>query len=339
MIISIRVFLAAAVLCFAASAHAQAPEKAKLVLAVGGKASLFYLPLSLTERLGYFKDEGLTVEIVDFPGGAKTLQALVGGSADVAAGGYEHTITMQSMGQKLKAFVLFGVNPGISLGVAKSFGTYTGAKDLKGKKVGVTAPGSSTNQMLNHLLNAAGLKPEDVSVIGVGTSQGAIAAVRGGQIDALVNVEPVMTILEKSGDLRIVAETTTVEGANAVFGGQVLAGCLYTKAQFVKDNPNTVQALTNAMVRTLKWLHGADAAKLAATVPQEYLMGDKADYLAAFERLKPTYSTDGLFSAKGVDRTHKVLAQHHEGVRNAQGLALDQTYDNSFVQKALAKYK
>ena len=120
-------------------------EKPDLTLAVGGKPTLYYLPLTLAERLGCFRDEGLSVEIVDFPGGAKALQALVGGSADVVSGAYEHTIAMQTLAQKVQAFVLQGTNPGLELGIVKAkWSAYSWPKDLKGMRVGVSAPGSST---------------------------------------------------------------------------------------------------------------------------------------------------------------------------------------------------
>ena len=86
-------------------ALAQALEKTKITLAVGGKSLLYYLPLTIAERRGYFKDEGLTVEIVDFPGGAKALQAMVGSSADIVSGAYEHTISLQGKKQFFQAFV------------------------------------------------------------------------------------------------------------------------------------------------------------------------------------------------------------------------------------------
>src|SRR5436853_3063171 len=102
-----------AMLVFAlpATAQAQKPEVTKLRLAVGGKSALYYLPLTVTERLGYFKEAGLEVEISDFQGGAKALQALVGGSADVVTGSYDHTIQMQAKNQPIVALVQLGRFP------------------------------------------------------------------------------------------------------------------------------------------------------------------------------------------------------------------------------------
>src|SRR5437016_13681342 len=93
-------------------------EKPDVHIAVGGKTALYYLPLTLTERLGFFKDEGLNVRISDFPGGTRSLEAVVGGSADVVSGAYEHTINMEARRQNFQAFVLAGAAPQISVGIA-----------------------------------------------------------------------------------------------------------------------------------------------------------------------------------------------------------------------------
>src|SRR5581483_2166307 len=236
-----------------APGQAAAPEKPGVTIAVGGKAALYYLPLALAERLGYFRDEGLKVEILDFPGGAKALQAMMGGSADVVSGGFDHVVVMQARGQKLVSFVLQGATPAISLGVAKSkSASWHGPQSLKGMKIGVTAPGSSTHMFVDALLARGGLQPDDVSSVGAGPS--AVAAMQAGQIDALAHIEPVISMLERSGAIDVEYETVSEKGSTALFGSALPAGCLYTRESFVRDNPNTVQALASAMVRALKWL-------------------------------------------------------------------------------------
>lgn len=337
-----KILLALAVIStlFAVQGGAATPEKTRVVLAVGGRTTLYYLPLTLADRLGYFKDEGLDVEINDFPGGSRALQALIGHSADVVSGAYEHTIVMQTLAQKVQAFVLQGMNPGLELGIRKDRAAeYSWPKDLKGMKIGVSAPGSSTHMLVNHLLASVGLTPDDVSVIGVGTGPSAVAAMRGGQIDALSSVEPVMTLLERSGDMKIVVETITDKGVRDVFGGSMPAATLYARLDFIEQNPNTVQALTNAIVRALLWLQKSTTEDVLNAVPPEYLLGDRALYAASFERLRPTYSRDGMIPKKGVDNSYKVLLAHNTAVRRAPVVWINQTYTNVFVEKALHQYR
>ncbi|MBP9905987.1 MAG: ABC transporter substrate-binding protein [Rhodoferax sp.] len=319
-------------------ATAQSLEKSKVILAVGGKNLLYYLPLTIAEQMGYFKAEGLDVTIVDFAGGAKALQAVVGGSADVVSGAFEHTVNMQFKGQPMRAFVLQGATPQIVLGVSpKTLPNFKSIADLKGKKVGVSAPGSSTNVVVNFLLAKAGLKPSDVSIVGVGTGSGAVAAMRSGQIDAMSNLDPVITLLLRSGDLKIVSDTRLPAESEKVFGGPMPAGCLYAPQPFIDKNPNTVQALTNAMVRASKWIQTAGAAEIIKAVPESYLLGDRAVYIDAFLAAKGSLSPDGMIPEKGAQTAFKALASVDDKLAAAK-LDLSAVYTNNFVKKANAKY-
>ena len=336
----IRLALGAAVFALVLPAHAQgALEKTKVHIAVGGKSAFYYLPLTIAEQLGYFKAEGLDVTISDFAGGSQSLRAVVGGSADVVSGAYEHTINMQAKNQILQCFALMGRAPQLSVGIATSkAAAYKSAKDLKGMKIGVSAPGSSTNMLVNQILAKEGLKPTDVSIVGVGTGAGAIAAIKSGQIDAISNTDPVMTKLEQDGAVKIIADTRTFKGTNAIWGAPLPAGCLYAPIDFVKKNPNTVQALTNAIVRADKWLEKATPQDILKTVPEAYLLGDKALYLFAYGKIKEALSLDGSISDAGAKATLKALAAFDPQIKPVE-IKLDQTYTNEFVKKANAKYK
>lgn len=314
-------------------------EKKEVHIAVGGKASLYYLPLTIAEQLGYFKDEGLNVNISDFAGGSQALRAVVGGSADVVSGAYEHTLNMQSKGQYLQCFVQEGRAPQIAIGISKRrANSYKSPKDLKGLKVGVSAPGSSTHMIVNHFISTDGLKPSDISVIGVGLGATAITALKSGQIDAVSNTDPVMTKLEQDGDVKIIADTRTLRGTLQVLGGPMPAGCLYAPVEFIRKNPNTVQALTNAIVRADQWIHSASPQDVLRTVPESYLLGDKALYLSSFSKVKQAISPDGVISDAGAKTALKVIPTFNPEVK-AKDIKLELTYTNEFVRKANAKYK
>jgi NitT/TauT family transport system substrate-binding protein len=332
-----RKLLAWVLLAAAAQVHAQI-EKRDVHIAVGGKTALYYLPLTLTERLGFFKDQGLNVRISDFPGGTRSLEAVVGGSADVVSGAYEHTINMQARKQNFQAFVLAGAAPQISVGIAAPRAAgYHSPKDLKGLKVGVSAPGSSTNMVINYLLAQGGLKPTDVAIIGVGQGATVIAALEQGRVDVLSQTDPVMTILEKEGKIKLIAETRTPQGTEKLFGGPMPAASLYAPVEFVRKNPNTVQALTDATVRALIWMQEASPQQILAAVPEEYLLGNKAMYLFAFNNVRPAYSKDGYFSEAGARTTLKALASFNPAVK-PESINLAETYTNEFVKQAHAKY-
>ncbi len=336
--VSVAAFAAAGVA--APSLWAQArPEKSRVSLAVGGKAGFYYLPLTIAEQLGYFKAEGLDLEISDFAGGARALQSLVGGSADIVAGAYEHTINMQSKNQFIQSIVLQGRAPQIAVGVStKNMPNYKSLADLKGKKIGVSAPGSSTNMVANLILSRAGLKSTDVSFVGVGTSAGALAALRSGQIDAMSNIDPVMTMLEQKGEVRIISDTRTLKGTLEVFGGNMPAACLYTHSEFVQKNPNTCQALANGIVHALKWLQTAGPSDIIKTVPESYLLGDRALYLASFNKVREAISLDGILPEEGSKTALKALASFDPSIK-ADKIDLSKTYTNEFARKAKDRFK
>ena len=343
-LISRRVFTSSTILAAAALAlsdlRAQPqPEIKKITVAVGGKASFYYLPLTISEQLGYFKAEGLDVEINDFPGGAKALQAVVAGSADVCSGAFEHTINLQSRNQLFQAFVLQGRAPQIAFGVSlKTLPQYKSIADLRGQKIGVSAPGSSTNMIANLILSRGGLSAGDVSFIGVGTSHGALDALRSGQIDALSNIDPVMTMLEQKGDVRIIGDTRTLKGTAELFGGPMPAACLYAPMDFIRKNPNTCQALAYAIVRGLKWLQTAGPGDIIKTVPESYFLDDRALYLASFNKIRESISLDGIIPEDGPRIALKALASFDASIKPDR-IDLTKIYTNNFAQRAKERFK
>jgi NitT/TauT family transport system substrate-binding protein len=255
------------------------------------------------------------------------------------SGAYEHTINMQSKNQYIQAFVLQGRAPQIAVGVStKAMPNYQALADLKGKKIGVSAPGSSTNMVANLVLSRAGIKASDVSYVGVGTAAGALAALRSGQIDAMSNTDPVMTMLEQKGDVKIISDTRTLKGTIDVFGGPMPAACFYSHTDFVQKNPNTCQALANAIVRGLKWLQTAGPSDIIKTVPESYLLGDRALYLASFNKVREAISLDGLMAEEGARTALKALSSFDPAIK-AEKIELGKTYTNDFARRAKDKFK
>ena len=331
-----RTFLlgTAAALTLAPKALAQAPEKPKVTLGVGGKPLLYYLPLTIAERKGFFKEEGLEVEINDFGGGARSLQSLIGGSVDVVTGAYEHTIRMQAKGQDVRAVCELGRFPGIVIAAKKDkAGQIKSAADLKGAKIGVTAPGSSTALTVQYAMVKAGLRPTDAAMIGVGGGAGAVAAMKKGEIDAISHLDPVIAKLDADGDIQVLIDTRTEAGTRALFGGSNPAAVLYTKQDFLQKNPATVQRLTNAFVKSLKWLGTAKPEDVADAVPAEYHLGDKPLYVKAVQSSLEGYSRTGVIPPEGMASVMEMLKTLDPELANAK-VDLAATFDGRFVAKA-----
>jgi NitT/TauT family transport system substrate-binding protein len=309
-------------------------EQSSLTLGVGGKPLLYYLPLTIAEQKGFFKEQGLDVTINDFGGGAKSLQALIGGSIDVVAGAYEHTIRMQAKGQDIQAVIELGRYPGIVLAVRKDLaGEVKSAADLVGRKVGVTAPGSSTNFFVNYLMAKAGADPKEAAYIGVGAGLSAVAAMQQGEIDAIVNLDPVISKLQDDGAIEILADARTEAGTRAIFGGSNPAAVVYLKNDFIEANPNTVQAIVNAFKKAIDWLATATPEEIAATVPEAYWLGDRDLYLHAVAASQETYSRTGIIPPAGMQSALAMLKQFDPDLASAD-IDLSKTFTDRFVKAA-----
>ena len=115
------------------------------------------------------------------------------------------------------------------------------------------------------------------------------------------------------------------------------AACFYTHSKFVQENPATCQALANAMVRALRWLQRAGPSDIVKTVPDSYLLGDRALYLAAWEHVREAISPDGIMPEAGPSTALRVLQTFEESLKT-KAIDLSKTYTNAFAQKAAAKY-
>jgi len=322
-----------------AEAQAPKPESPKVRFAVGGKAGIYYLPITATERLGYFKDAGLDVEILDVASGGRALQSIVGGSADVGTGNLDHTLQLQAKSQTIVGIVQYGDVPGFVMAMIKSKADlFKTPKDLKGMKIGVTTPGSATHFMAAYLMVRNGLKSDDASFIGTGATSTAVAAARRAEIDAIVSSDPMISVMDQEGLVKIIYDTRTKEGTQAVYGGPYSGGIVYVTQAYLDKNPNTVQALVTAFVRTCKWIASHSPEEIAKLMPEEFALGDPAVYRRALAAAKPGYSPDGRFVKGSAETAYAVLKQFDQAVAGAT-IDIAKTHTNQFVEKALAQIK
>ncbi|OLC44338.1 MAG: hypothetical protein AUH43_18895 [Acidobacteria bacterium 13_1_40CM_65_14] len=318
------------------SACARPPESGarRVRIAIGGQNQLVYLPTTLARELGLYREEGLDVELQDHAGGAKALQALVGGSADVVCGFYDHTIQMAADQRELVAFVTMLRFPGLVLVTSpQSAATVTSISDLKGKIAGVTAAGSSTQMLLTYLLQKHGVPVDSVSVTGIGASATAVAAVESGKVDVGVMTDPALTIVQRRAPaVRVLVDLRHVEGVKQTYGTSTYpASVLYAKAEWVRANRDTASRLARAIRRTLEWMQTHSAEEIADKTPADFRGDDRALYVDALKNTMAMYSPDGIMQAEGAKAVHAVLAQSMDKVKNAT-IDLSKTYTNEFVR-------
>lgn len=318
------------------------PELKSVRIGVGGKTSLYHLPLALAEQLGYFKAEGMAVELKAHAGGGLAAQALAQAQLDVAAGGFEHTLFLRQKNLPCRAFVLYGRAPQIVFGVsARTLPEFQNLQQLNGRRIGISSPDSSTQWVAQVVLVRGGVPRDGVEYVNVGTGTGAVMAVREGRVDALSNSDPAISALEFSGELRVLADTRSLRGTQEVFGGPMPGGCLYAPQEFMQRYPKTVQALTNAMVRALTWLQTAGPSDLVRVVPEASMHGDRAIYLAAFDKAREAFSPDGLISEDNVRTALRTLARFGNPTNAQWPMAAPITlfYTNQFAQRAKQRFQ
>ena len=313
-------------------------EKSRVSVAVAGKANLLYLPLTIADQLGYFRSEGLSVEFNDVSNGQRALELLHEGVAEVCAGTFDQVIFQQARGQPHQAFVLQCRAPQVALGVSLlNLPHFKSVADLRGRRVGVSEPGSSSSLLVRRVLARSGLKVDDVVWVDVEPA-GVVPALRSGLIDAVVQWEPVISTLEQKAEVRILADTRTLKGTDDVFGGPMPSTCLHAPTEFVQRHPALCQSLAYGIVHALKWLQTAGPRDILKTVPEPYLLGDRALYLAAFNKVRETISPDGLLAPEAARNALKVVAASGGNPR-LERIDIERAYTNEFARRAKERFR
>jgi NitT/TauT family transport system substrate-binding protein len=325
-----KLFLATvAVLALTTAAHAESVRMSV------GSYNLNNLPFPVAESLGFYEEEGLDVTIENFAqGGSKVLQALVAGSTDVAVGFYDHTIQMQAQGKHVIGFIQLARNSGLVLaGTNETDFDPAKPETIKGKNVGITSPGSSSDFFIRYYLKQHSLTEDDISIIGVGSGAAAVAALQQGKIDLLVNYDPAATIVVERGLGKILIDARSDEGAKAVYGGIYPTSVLYANQDYIDAHPEIIQKVTNATLKALHWMKEHSAEEIVANLPEDFVSGDKQTYIKAVENAKAIFSQDGKFVPADLETPLAVLKSFNESVGKAT-IDLGATYTNKFVEAA-----
>ncbi len=305
-----------------------------LKIMVGGLNKQIYLPNELTQRLGYFSQEGLNVTLIDEASGQSAEDEVLAGQVDAGSGSYNHTIELQAAGKQMECVVQLNVAPGEAEMVSsKEAGTITSAKDLAGKNLGVTELGSGTQTLTTVILHNVGIKADQVHFIPVGAGDTFIAAMQQGKIDAGMTTEPTISRLVSSGVGKVLVDLRTPQSTQAALGGPYPFICVFMQNSYVNAHKDVVQKLVNAYVKTLKWMHTHTAEQISDMMPQDYYAGNKSLYVTALQNQLAIFSPDGNMPAGG---PQSVLNTENETNTSVQGktINLNATYTNQFTSAA-----
>lgn len=333
----VRAPLAAAALLLSLSASAPALAADKISIIVGGMEKQIYLPAVLTERLGYFKDEGLDVELINSRAGVEAENELLAGAVQGVVGFYDHTVDLQSKGKYIESIVQFSQAPGeVEMVATSSADTVKSPADFKGKTLGVTGLGSSTDFLTQYLAQRAGLKPGEYTLLPVGAGNTFIAAVKQKQIAAGMTTEPTIGQLLKTGDAQVLVDMRTPEKTEAALGGPYPAASFYVQSAWLADHKEDAGKLARAFVKTMTFIATHSAEEIAEKMPADYYQGDKALYVKGLAEGKAQFTPDGRMPANGPETVLKVLSGFNKNIQGKQ-IDLSKTYTTEFVDAAAGK--
>ena len=306
----------------------------QLKIMVGGLSKQIYLPNELTQRLGYFKQEGLDVTLIDEASGQSSEDEVLAGQVDAGSGSYNHTIELQAAGKQMEAVVLLNVAPGeAEIVSAKEAGQIHSVADLKGKNLGVTELGSGTQTLTTALLHKAGITPDQVHFVPVGAGDTFIAALKQGRIDAGMTTEPTISRILSTGVGKVLVDLRSPQSTQAALGGSYPFICLFMNNSYVNSHKAVVQKLVSAYVKTLKWMHTHTAEQIADMMPADYYAGSKALYVTALQNQMAIFSPDGLMPA-GAPQSVLNTEYQSKLIPQDKQIDLNSTYTNEFVSNA-----
>jgi NitT/TauT family transport system substrate-binding protein len=332
----IRSLAAAAGALAVATSAASGAERVAFGVGSAPGASV-YIQVDVAKALGYFEQEGVEVQLQHFKGGSVAGAALVGGSVEVSANAMDHVVKAKRQGKELRLIASFTHLPGTPMVVnIKHRKEIKTPKDLKGRPLGVTAPGSATDLLTRFVLHKEGIKPEEVKIIGVGTNS-MPAALENDQVHAAMGVDPWVTQIVKRGKGYILVDFRTEKDTRAVFGGPYQFTGLLARQDVIEKRPDTIQRLANALVRTNRWMAANPVEKWAEVLPAD-LVGDKAVWIESMKAAREMFTADSLPTREGVTsllQAFEVTGQIPEATK----MNPDTLIDTRFVRKALERYR
>ncbi|MET7849343.1 ABC transporter substrate-binding protein [Streptomyces avermitilis] len=306
----------------------------KVKIMVGGLDKVIYLPAMLTQRLGYFDAEGLDVELLSEPAGVQAETALVSGQVQGAVGFYDHTLDLQTKGKHVESVVQFSHAPGeVEIVSNKRAEDITSPKDFKGKKLGITGLGSSTDFLTKYLAVKNGVNVSEFSPVAVGAGPTFISALQKGSIDGGMTTDPTVANILAKNLGKVLIDMRTPRGSKEALGGPYPSSSLYMQTEWVNSHKDTVQKLANAFVKTLKWMSTHTASQIAEKMPADYSQGNKTLYAGAIKTTLPMFTDDGVMPKDGPETVERVLKAFNPNIKNAK-VDLSKTYTTEFVEKA-----
>jgi len=298
---------------------------------------LAHLPWQVALGQKYFEEQGLEPKGYNFESGAKSIAALIGGSADFAANALEHAIKAKVQGKDLVYVFSSTRLPGFGLAVASTQkGEIKSVADLKGKLVGVSGIGAASHVLLDYILRKQGVDPKDVKVIAVGLSTFP-PALEGGKIVAGMAGEPFFSRMVAKGAAFSLGNLSSLKETQSILGGEYVFSGAITRPDVIAKRPQVVQKVVTALVKASHFIETKTPEDIASSVPPD-LLGDRAQYIEALRASRDIFAPRGMVTPSGVETLVKSLDSF--GVfKDGQKVDVATTYDMRFVTQAVKDLK
>jgi NitT/TauT family transport system substrate-binding protein len=320
------------VVCLAGCQRSKSVEAREIRVALT-RDGITWLPVRLANTLGYFGERNLKVSTSDVSGLSKAMEALLGGSVEIAAAGLDQVFQVAAEGRNVRSFVVLYTRPTMTIAVAPAMtGKITDISGLKKHPFGVSSPGSPTHEQLNYQLATHGLSADDVSVVSIGTGAASLAALEHGQVDAAVLVGSAITTYEgRNPGAVFIADSRTAEGSRKMFGAEIFPNAvLIAQDSWLKANPDSTRAFAGAVLKAMAWMRTHTAEDIRAKMSESERLPDVEADLQAIRQAQKTLSPDGVILDSGLEVVRKYVAISSEKVRGAN-IDLTKVSTNEFV--------
>ena len=309
----LRIIMLAVVALGLLGRPAAADDLHKVTIAFAGKGMSFLLQY-IAIGAGFYKQEGLDPESVDVSSGTRQAAAVMGGSAEITQVGFAHTMHAVGRGGQLvgicTGFDVYPIalvlsNAAINrLGITDTMSIDEKIKRVKGVRIGITSPGSSTDEFMRTIMLVRGMDPStDVQLQPIGIGAPMVAAMQGGATDGFAFMSPFTNISVSRGIGQIIADPMTgqlPEYRNVPY--QVIT----TSRDTLATKRDLLLHVVRAMTRAMKYAHEDKEGARKAARPFFEGTAD-ADFNTAFDVYINAVPTTPVISQAQVDSTVKMV--------------------------------
>lgn len=294
-----------------------------------------YFPSYVAEQAGYYEDAGLNAEIADLGGGAEAIAAVLGGSAEISLTSFPSVVAAKDEGAPVKAFASvmtqYGSNVVMSPEAARKAGVTESSpagekiRALKGLTIGITSPGSATDQLMQYMLAQEGLDPEsDVKLMPMGDSGSILAAFKKGRLDAFTLSSPTSDLAVADGGVRLF---NLSEGQYPPLDGFQYMVAM-TSDKVVGERPEVLSCFTRALSRALDLIE-RDPDRAVELARRSFGDIDPKLYATAAESNLASYPTSPVIEEEKARGAFDFLKE----IGQPTDLKLDEVVDSELARK------